>query len=172
LYNDNDRDHWSLTHIGRWGWTTSEFSISQEWAERRNHNWQPREERFVENPRSPEIRNTVLDGKFTTPFDLLGSYTLVTGGQVFDASLTDQNPGRRTGVDETFQVTQWALFGEDEWRISESFALTGGLRMDHHERYGEHFSPRLYGVWNATDQLTIKGGVSTGFRAPDVRSIA
>lgn len=34
-YNNNDRDHWSLTHTGRWGWTTSEFSFSQEWPSAR-----------------------------------------------------------------------------------------------------------------------------------------
>lgn len=54
----------------------------------------------------------------------------------------------------------------------DSFALTGGLRLDHHEEYGYHLSPRIYGVWDATDTLTIKGGISTGFHAPDIRSIA
>lgn len=171
-YSDNSRDHWSLTHVGRWGPTTSEFSISQEWAERLNYNYTPARSRYVENARSPEIRNTVIDGKFTTPFDLGGSHTLVTGGQYFEARLTDQNPGRRTGIDETFSATQWALFAEDEWRIVDNFALTAGLRADHHEEYGYHLSPRLYGVWNATDQITVKGGVSTGFRAPDIRNIA
>lgn len=171
-YNDNNRDHWSLTHVGRWGPTTSEFSFSQEWAKRTSHSWTPAQESFVANQRAPEIRNSVFDGKFTTPFDLLGSHTLVTGGQFFDASLTDQNPGRRTGQDEKFQIAQWALFAEDEWKLADNFALTGGLRMDDHERYGSHFSPRLYGVWNPTEQLTVKGGVSTGFRAPDIRNIA
>jgi outer membrane receptor for ferrienterochelin and colicins len=171
-YNYNDRDHWSLTHVGRWGWTTSEISFSQEWAERTSFAWTPAQSAFVENARSPEIRNSVLDAKFTTPFELGGLHTMVVGGQYFDATLTDQNPGRRTGQDEKFQIEQWALFVEDEWKISDVFALTGGLRMDHHEIYGAHYSPRLYGVWNATEQLTVKGGVSTGFRAPDVRSIA
>src|SRR5690606_11546367 len=59
-----------------------------------------------------------------------------------------------------------------EWRLTDSFALTGGLRLDHHEHYGSHLSPRRYGVWNATDQLVIKGGWSTGFRAPEIRQIA
>lgn len=170
-YNNNDRDHWSLTHTGRWGWTTSEFSFSQEWAERTAYSWDDARG-FVENLRSPEIRNSVLDGKFTTPFEAFGTHTLVVGGQYFDALLTDQNPGRQTGLDEKFQIAQWALFAEDEWRITDTFALTGGLRMDHHEVYGSHYSPRLYGVWNATDMLTIKGGVSTGFKAPEIRTIA
>lgn len=170
-YNHNDRDHWSLTHVGRWGWTTSEISFSQEWSKRSSFNWTPGQNAFVEQARSPEIRNSVLDAKFTTPFELGGLHTMVVGGQYFDATLTDQNPGRRTGEDEKFQIEQWALFVEDEWKISDAFALTGGLRMDHHEIYGAHYSPRLYGVWTATEQLTVKGGVSTGFRAPDIRSI-
>ena len=171
-YNDNDRKYWSLSHEGRWGPTTSTFSIQQEWAERRSYTENPRTSAFAKNPRSPEIRNTTVDGKFTTPFDLLGNHTLVTGGQWFNASLTDQNPGRRTGIDETFTINQWALFAEDEWRLTDTFSLTNGLRMDHHEIYGAHFSPRSYAVWHATENLTLKGGVSTGFRAPEIRQIA
>ncbi|MBQ0821780.1 TonB-dependent receptor [Microvirga sp. HBU67558] len=171
-YNDNDRKYWSLTHEGRWGRTTSTFSILQEWAERRNYTENPRTSAFAKNPRSPEIRNTIVDGKFTTPFDLLGTHTLVTGGQFTNASLSDQNPGRRTGIDETFSINQWALFAEDEWRLTETLSFTNGLRMDHHEIYGAHFSPRSYAVWHATENLTLKGGVSTGFRAPEIRQIA
>src|SRR5690606_41430071 len=48
----------------------------------------------------------------------------------------------------------------------------GGLRMDRLELYGTHWSPRGYAVWHATEQITLRGGISTGFRAPDVRSIA
>ena len=168
----NTRDHWSLSHTGRWGPTTSDFSIQQEWGQRDSYSYNAVSDRYVVNPRRPEIRNTVIDGKFTTPFDLLGQHTVVTGGQYFEARLSDQNPGRRTGLTETFSATQWALFAEDEWRMVDDFALTTGLRMDHHEQYGHHLSPRIYGVWNATSDLTIKGGISTGFRAPDIRQIA
>nr|WP_274631293.1 TonB-dependent receptor [Mesorhizobium shangrilense] len=171
-YNQNNRDHWSISHTGRWGWTTSEFSLSQEWAERTNYTWTPAMGDFVANPRSPEIRNTVLDGKFITPFTALGDHMLTVGGQVFDAKLTDQNPGRRAGVDESFGALQWALFAEDEWRMTDTFALHGGLRYDKHEFYDAQVSPRLYGVWTPIEQLTIKGGMSTGFRAPDIRSIS
>jgi outer membrane receptor for ferrienterochelin and colicins len=61
---------------------------------------------------------------------------------------------------------------EDEWWVTQDFALTGGLRMDDHEVYGSHFSPRAYAVWHANEQLTFKGGISTGFKAPEIRTIA
>lgn len=171
-YNLNDRKYWSLSHEGRWGPTTSNFSILQEWAERRSYTEDSRTTAFDKNSRSPEIRNTVIDGKFTTPFNLFGTHTLVTGGQWFNAMLTDQNPGYRTGIDETFKIDQWALFAEDEWRLTDTFSLTNGLRMDYHEIYGAHYSPRSYAVWHATENITLKGGVSTGFRAPEIRQIA
>lgn len=171
-YNENDRAHWSATHIGRWGPTTSEFSFQQEWAKRRSYSEDLATSNFVRNARAPEVRNSVLDGKFTTPLSFLGSHTFVTGGQWFNATLRDQNPGRRTGLDETFKIDQWALFAEDEWRFNSAFALTGGIRVDHHEIYGQHYSPRGYAVWHVTNNLTVKGGVSTGFRAPEIRQIA
>ena len=171
-YNYNDRDHWSISHTGRWGPTTSDFSFMQETSERTNFNFNKRTGKFVENLRSPQVRNSVLDGKFTTPFEFYGDHTLVTGGQYLDTVLTDQNPGRRTGLDEEFSIRQWALFAEDEWWLTPDFSLTGGLRMDDHEIYGSHFSPRGYAVWHATEQLTFKGGISTGFKAPEIRTIA
>ncbi|MHB2267154.1 TonB-dependent receptor domain-containing protein [Aliihoeflea sp. PC F10.4] len=168
-YRDYDRDHWSISHTGRWGPTTSDFSFQQEWGQRTTTTWSPGLGSFVENPRAPKVRNSVLDGKFTTPFDMLGQHTLVTGGQFRDTTLTDQG---HLPEDQTISIQQWAVFAEDEWQMTDSFALTGGLRMDHHEVYGTHFSPRLYGVWHATNNLTLKGGVSTGFRAPEIRQIA
>src|SRR3546814_19787481 len=41
--------------------------------------------------------------------------------------------------------------------------------MDRDQKAGQHWSPRLYGVWHMADNWTLKGGVSTGFRAPSMR---
>ncbi|MCV5216037.1 TonB-dependent receptor, partial [Escherichia coli] len=67
--------------------------------------------------------------------------------------------------------TQWAVFIEDEWRIADPFSVTLGGRLDHDENYGAHFSPRVYGVWRVDPSWTVKGGVATGFRSPQLREI-
>lgn len=170
-YNVNDRNHLSFSYTGRWGWTTSEFSVLQETAKRESWTWNDKTNGYDQSARAPYVRNTVYDGKFTTPFEFFGNHTLVSGGQYIETKLTDQNPGKRSTTNYQFGVEQWALFLEDEWWLTDALALTGGLRMDHHEIYGTHWSPRAYAVWHATDNFTIKGGVSTGFRAPDIRSI-
>lgn len=170
--NSNDRDHWNIAYTGRFDWTTADFSIMQEVGKRTNYTYNTAKNQYVANLRSPAIRNTVIDGKFTTPFELYGNHTLVTGGQYNKGVLTDQNPGLQTGLDQKFSIEQWAGFAEDEWWLNDDFSLTGGLRMDHHEIYGSHWSPRAYAVWHTTQNLTLKGGVSTGFRAPEIRTIA
>ena len=61
------------------------------------------------------------------------------------------------------------VFAEDEIGLTDDLALTLGLRWDDHKRYGDHWSPRAYAVWSPSETLTIKGGVSTGFRAPSLQ---
>lgn len=63
----------------------------------------------------------------------------------------------------------WALFGEDNFSINENMIATFGLRYDDNEKYGDHFTPRIYGVWHATPSLTIKGGISGGYNVPTLK---
>jgi outer membrane receptor for ferrienterochelin and colicins len=100
----------------------------------------------------------------------LGMHIVTLGASAERQELSDQTTNRisdRTDIDRDI----WALFAEDEWMLTETFALTGGLRFDHDEKFDSHLSPRLYGVWNPTRQWTLKGGVSIGFRAPDLREL-
>ena len=57
---------------------------------------------------------------------------------------------------------------ENEWRIVDDLALTLGARYDRNEQFGGKWSPRGYLVWNATPAWTFKGGVSKGYKTPDI----
>ncbi|MGO2265135.1 TonB-dependent receptor domain-containing protein, partial [Halomonas sp.] len=56
--------------------------------------------------------------------------------------------------------------------LHEKSGLTGGIRLDESDKYSSHISPRLYSVWNMTPDWTLKGGVSTGYRSPNIRETA
>lgn len=176
-YRDYDRDHWALTHKGSYGDTETEVAIYQEVGERTSFDRAEDGIGYAENLRSPKVINTTVDAKATTPLDWRGAHRLTFGAQYTKAKVRDQNPGAQANLapedryDETFSNDQWSLFVEDEWRLRDDFALTLGLRYSDHEIYGGHLAPRIYGVWDANDNLTIKGGISTGYRAPDVRAI-
>lgn len=176
-YRDNDRDHWSVTHKGQFGAVETEVALSQEIGERTTFDREEGGAGFVENLRSPQVRNTVLDAKASQAVEWNGQHQLTYGGQFIRTTVKDQNPGAQAYLppeerfDQKFSLDQWALYVEDEWRIRDDVALTLGLRYNDHDMYGGHVTPRIYAVWDATPDLTIKGGISTGFRAPDIRTI-
>ncbi len=119
--------------------------------------------RLAGDPRDLEATNTIYNGRF---YRTVGQHTFTIGGQFWDAEMVD-------GVAaEPFSHEQWALFAENEWRIIDDLALTVGGRYDNHSTFGEQFSPRAYLVWTANDYLTLKGGVSRGFKTPRLEQIA
>ena len=124
------------------------------------------QEEFDNRSRQMKIKNLDLQTSWTLP---LGSHTLTLGGSYLNQRLKDQTGNQLANGPNKVERYQWALFAEDEWRLTERFAVTGGLRMDKDENFGTHFSPRLYGVWHMAERWTLKGGVSTGFRSPDLR---
>jgi outer membrane receptor for ferrienterochelin and colicins len=96
---------------------------------------------------------------------------LTFGGEWRHDKLTD--PVNLTGSNSSeTSASQYALFLEDEWRIFEPLALTTGVRMDDHETYGDHWSPRAYLVYSATDTITMKGGWATAFKAPSLLQLS
>ena len=65
----------------------------------------------------------------------------------------------------------WAAYAEDEWHILDSLALTAGTRYEHNDVFGGHLSPRAYMVWDVSDAWTLKGGVTTGYKAPSLSQL-
>lgn len=100
----------------------------------------------------------------------MDSHTLILGGQYRFEELYDDN-NQLSSAKDLNKLTRWnwALFAEDEWQMTNDFALTGGIRMDQDQNYGTHWTPRLYGVWHLAEEWTLKGGVSAGYRSPDLR---
>lgn len=145
------RDHYAVTHNITVGDTRSQTYITNE---------------QIDNPsRDMYYEDTVLNNQTTISFD---SHILTLGGQYQYEKLDDAGNGSSNGVD---QLTRWqaALFVEDEYFLTDALSLTTGLRYNKDENYGDNFSPRLYANWNFTPNWTLKGGVSTGYRSPDLR---
>lgn len=151
-----ERTNYAITHDGRY-----DFGSSTSYLQR---------EESTNPGRKMKMINTIAD---THTQIVLGDHYLSVGGQYRYEDLQDQ--GNQLNVaNRADQLTRWswALFVEDEWALTDSVALTGGVRMDRDQNYGSHWSPRLYGVWHPAEFWTLKGGVSTGYRSPDLRMSA
>ncbi|MGR5063056.1 TonB-dependent receptor domain-containing protein [Photobacterium sp. DNB22_13_2] len=93
----------------------------------------------------------------------IGSHTLTFGGEWSYSELDNPESLTETGKAD---VHEQALFVQDQWEINDAYTLTYGTRLDFHESYGSHWSPRAYLVNTVTDKLTLKGGVGSAFNAP------
>lgn len=116
-----------------------------------------------------ELKNTnvILDSMLLTP--LGDSHLLTLGGEYWDARMKDGVVLANTG--ETFHQKTWSAYAEDEWHILDSLALTVGTRYEHNDVFGGHLSPRAYMVWDVSDEWTLKGGVTTGYKAPSLSQL-
>lgn len=75
------------------------------------------------------------------------------------------------GVTPVSKITRngWALFAEDAWMMVPDFTLTTSARLDHDSYFGYHVTPKLYGNWTIDENWALKGGVSAGYKKPDLR---
>lgn len=148
-----DRNNYAITHHGYY-----DFGNSTSYVQRDETRNPSREMKSVDN---------IFNSQTSFLFD---SHTLILGGQYRYEELYDEGNQLASAKDLT-KLTRWswALFAEDEWQMTNDFALTGGIRMDQDENYGTHWTPRMYGVWHLSEQWTLKGGVSGGYRSPDLR---
>lgn len=100
----------------------------------------------------------------------LGNHKLTLGTQYKEQTIEDNIAQHITGKNE-FDSKSWAFYVEDEWRILDNLGFTLGGRYEDHSGFGGHFSPRAYLVWNTNDILTVKGGVSTGYKVPSAKAL-
>ncbi|MFS2223714.1 TonB-dependent receptor domain-containing protein [Pantoea sp. B65] len=97
----------------------------------------------------------------------IGSHILTFGGELSFKKLHDGVSNQLSSLTD-IERTEKSLFIEDSWMATEDFTLTSGVRFDNDNQFGNHWSPRVYGVWGLADNWTLKGGVSSGFKAPDI----
>lgn len=159
-----ERDAIALRHKGKWGFGNTELTYAAD--EIRNLTGMVTGQ---VNPNKASTSN--LNGKLNLPV-AWGNQFVTAGFDVRREKLND--PANLRGLPGTAgynaspetSIGQWALFVEDEIRISDKLAITLGNRFDHHENFGGHNSPRAYAVYHLNDAFTLKGGVSRAFRAP------
>ena len=163
---DNRRNYqhesWTIAHYGQWDDASSELQIYRERIERDSP---------LSNSAIPTYAtHDVIDAKasFYNP-----AHSVSVGAQwhrLASAKSDFRDLGNPASSWGKRRIDQWAAFVEDEWQLHHQLSLTSGLRLTHHALYGDHWSPRAYLVWSA-GPWTLKGGVGTGFKTPDIREI-
>lgn len=166
-----ERNQYALTHTGRFALGTLDSAITYNMTETLGRTIPGTIGKGYDNfpsivggdKRTLKSKDLILDTKFVAP--ITENNITTVGAQYTDSKLED-------GIAiDTFKQESAAVFAENEWHIIDDLALTLGGRYDRHQAFGGHFSPRAYLVWNTTDNWTLKGGVSKGYKTPDLNAL-
>lgn len=132
------------------------------------------EDTFLPRPKRPlESSQYTLDVRVDIPVTgYWGEHNIVLGGQVIDGELLDGVFGLEDSEAGGIQEQKmWSLFAEDNWSPNDYLTLTAGVRYDEHDAFGSQVSPRVYAVYTFSDNWTVKGGVSTGYKTPNTTDL-
>ncbi|SFC55910.1 outer membrane receptor for ferrienterochelin and colicins [Kosakonia oryzae] len=143
-------NRFSVNHVGYWAIGKTDSYIQSE--------------DYSINSQDIDLKNINMRSSLSSN---IGSHILTFGGELSIKKLHDGYSNQISDL-TNLKRTEKSLFLEDSWMTTEDFTLTTGVRLDHDNQFGDHWSPRMYGVWNVAPDWTVKGGVSSGFKAPGI----
>lgn len=108
-----------------------------------------------------ETASTDLDIQYA--FEVWESHSFVTGGNYRHNSIKEN-----ATVPGDHSQDLWALFIEDDFRMTEALRLIAGVRYDRHPLVGEHFSPRGTILYSPAEGQTARFSVSRAYRNPSM----
>lgn len=104
-----------------------------------------------------------LDGRVS--WQLLEGLVLISGAELRQDSLEGAGMARSEE-----QARNSGLFSQADWQIGERLNLIAGLRYDHHEDFGGHWTPRATLSWRH-ERGRVWIGYGQGFRAPHLNEL-
>lgn len=162
-----NREQYALGHDGDYSFGTWKSYISQTKTETLGRTI-PRNtfpgNAFAGNDRTLENTDLVLDSHIIAP---IANHKITAGVEYKDSKVADDI----AGIGKEFSKDSWSFYAEDEWSLLDNLRFTFGGRYEDHSGFGGQFSPRAYLVWNTNDVLTLKGGVSTGYKVPSAKAL-
>ena len=155
------RQRVALSHEGNWDWGSSRVRLYSAILDREN----ARSDAAA--PAGPHrFIDTVGDAQMS--FSPIDNHKITLGGEVRHEWLKDPTVNVTGRADQT----HYAAFIQDEIAFGERWELVVGGRLDHHEEFGLHVSPRAYLLHHFSDALTFKAGIGTGFKAPTLKQLS
>ena len=95
-----------------------------------------------------------------------GAHSMVAGVNLtheqFSKGVTDVTTIRN------FTYNTVGAFVQDDYTAGRSVTFQGGLRLDHHNVYGNFFLPRLSILIKPAEKFTIRTSIGTGYKTPNV----
>ncbi|WP_226944950.1 TonB-dependent receptor domain-containing protein [Pseudomonas sp. FME51] len=166
-YADSVKKNYFVTHEGKYGSVFTNSYVNYDQSENRT---------TLNADTGQGIEFEVITANTQASW-FLGAHTLTGGLTHKYENLEHGSNGLREPVADPNMVVEMdryqnSIFLEDNWSLTDDLILTLSGRYDDNQVFGGEFSPKVYAVWHMNDNFTLKGGVTSGYKAPDLRSAA
>lgn len=111
------------------------------------------------------LSNRTIGVDYQDGWKLNDQHTLVAGAEWHQGRA--ENPAAMSGGNyKDERVTQEALYLQDTWQLADKWTLVPGIRMDHHSKFGTHWSPKVALNYLADKDTHVYASWGKVFKAP------
>jgi len=153
---------YGISHKASWDWGTTTAFLNQEDTSIDDFNSR------YNKPQRRMLKEQNTYAKVYANMEL-GSHGLTAGIDLRRQLIKDPLTYLKTGKISTRSS---AIFAEDEISLSKDLHLTLAGRVDDSNTFGNHFSPKTYLSYQVNNAVTVKGGISKAFKAPDAYQLS
>lgn len=178
FYN-NTRSDYSLGYNGKDGKHDYNFRTYFSELRKDNTSWyknlNTNADKFVDFDQN-NYKQLVVEGKDSYKMDDNNTLTFgaeykkdIMNGTHLKGRGTDQHDvtvnGKSKASSEVSSETA-AVYLQNEWKIGDKLLLIPAVRIDHHDSFGTHTSPKLGATYKLSENARVKANWGKGYRAP------
>ena len=178
-FYDNNRSDYSLGYNGKDGKHDYNFRTYFSELRKDNTSWyknlNTNTDKFVDFDQN-NYKQLVVEGKDSYKMDenntltfgaeykkdiMNGTHLKGRGSDLHDVTINGKSKASSEVSSETA-----ALYLQNEWKIGDKLLLIPAVRIDHHDSFGTHTSPKLGATYKLSENARVKANWGKGYRAP------
>ena len=178
-FYDNTRSDYSLGYNGKDGKHDYNFRTYFSELRKDNTSWyknlNTNADKFVDFDQN-NYKQLVVEGKDSYKMDDNNTLTFgaeykkdIMNGTHLKGGGTDQHDVTVNGKSKTSSEVSSetaAVYLQNEWKIGDKLLLIPAVRIDHHDSFGTHTSPKLGATYKLSENARVKANWGKGYRAP------
>lgn len=178
-FYDNTRSDYSLGYNGKDGKHDYNFRTYFSELRKDNTSWyknlNTNADKFVDFDQN-NYKQLVVEGKDSYKMDDNNTLTFgaeykkdIMNGTHLKGRGTDQHAVTVNGKSKTSSEVSSetaAVYLQNEWKIGDKLLLIPAVRIDHHDSFGTHTSPKLGATYKLSENARVKANWGKGYRAP------
>lgn len=178
-FYDNTRSDYSLGYNGKAGKHDYNFRTYFSELRKDNTSWyknlNTNADKFVDFDQN-NYKELVVEGKDSYKMDDNNTLTFgaeykkdIMNGTHLKGRGTDQHDVTVNGkskISSEVSSETAAVYLQNEWKIGDKLLLIPAVRIDHHDSFGTHTSPKLGATYKLSENARVKANWGKGYRAP------